>query len=77
MGVLEYCAGREVFQLLVRDFDTRSVVDEWVARRIETDLRIRKAKTRGFRVVETTDVLFANYVRTHYKDVRVNIKKIQ
>lgn len=76
MDVRDYCAGKLVFQLLVKDFETRSVVDEWVARRIETDLRIRKAKTRGFRVVETTDVLFANYVRTHYKDCKVNIKKI-
>lgn len=76
MGVLEYCAGKELFQLLVRNEDVRSVVEEWVARRIETDLRIRKAKTRGYRVIETTDILFANYVRTHYRDCKVNIKKI-
>ncbi len=76
MGVLEYCAGKELFQLLVRNEDARSVVEEWVARRIETDLRIRKAKTRGYRVIETTDILFANYVRTHYRDCKVNIKKI-
>ena len=76
MDVRDYCAGKLVFQLLVKDFETRSVVDEWVARRIETDLRIRKAKTRGCRVVETVDILFANYVRSHYKDCKVNVKKI-
>lgn len=76
MGVLDYCAGKELFQLLVRNADARSVVEEWVERRIETDLRIRKAKTRGFRVIETTDILFAKYVTAHYKDCQVRIKKI-
>ena len=76
MGVLEYCAGRELFQLLVKNEDARSVVEEWVERRIETDLRIRKAKTRGYRVIETTDILFAKYVMTHYRDCKINIKQI-
>ena len=76
MGVLDYCAGKELFQLLVRNADARSVVEEWVERRIETDLRIRKAKTRGYRVIETTDILFAKYVMTHYRDCKINIKQI-
>ena len=76
MGVLEYCAGKELFQLLVRNEDARSVVEEWDERRIETDLRIRKAKTRGYRVIETTDILFAKYVMTHYRDCKINIKQI-
>ena len=76
MGVLEYCAGKELFQLLVKNEDARSVVEEWVERRIETDLRIRKAKTRGYRVIETKDILFAKYVMTHYRDCKINIKQI-
>ena len=39
--------GNKLFQLLLKGSEAAGVVDEWVERNIESDLRLRRAKTRG------------------------------
>lgn len=72
-GLKQY-TGREVFQLLLKGEDARYVVNDWVERNVQSDLRIRRAKTRGCVVIETTDVVFANNVVQWYPDAKVAIK---
>lgn len=77
MGLIDYCQGKETFLILVKDSDTCDVVEKWVSRCIESDLRIRKAKTPGHRVIETSSVMFANYIRTHFPGCKIHIKSIK
>lgn len=65
--------GRETFQLLLHRDSACAVVDDWVARNIQSDLRIRRAKTRGHVVIETRDVLFARNIQMYHPDCKVNI----
>lgn len=69
--------GNELFQILLKGMDARCVVDDWVERNIQSDLRIRRAKTRGHVVVETRDVMFANNIRVWYPGCQINIKKMK
>ena len=72
---MENYQGTETFQILVKNHEVRSIVDDWVERNIPTDLRVRRAKTRGHTVIETKDVMFANNVRMWYPGCQINIKK--
>lgn len=71
---LKTYTGREVFQILLKTIEARSVVDDWAERNIQSDLRLRRAKTRGCVVVETMDVMFAHHVLRWHPDAKVNIK---
>lgn len=66
----------QIYQLLLKQEEAVSVVDDWVERRIQSDLRLRRAKTRGHVVVETRDVIFANNIRVWHPSCQVHIKKI-
>lgn len=66
--------GTETFQILVKNHEASSVLQDWVDKNLESDLRIRRAKTRGHVVIETNDVLFANHVMSWYPGCQVNIK---
>lgn len=61
------------FQLLLRGSEAADVVRDWDFREVEADLRIRRAKTPGCVVVETTDVMFARHVFVEHPDAKVNI----
>ena len=65
-----------MFQLLLKGNEAAGVVDEWVERNIESDLRVRRAKTHGHVVIETRDVMFANYIRQWHPSCQVNIKDL-
>lgn len=67
--------GKETFQLLLHNHSVRQVVEEWVSRDIQTDLRLRRAKTRGHTVIETKDVMFANNIRQWHPECQVFIKE--
>ncbi len=67
--------GTETFQLLVKNFDSRAIIDDWLERNIQTDIRIRRAKTPGHVVIETKDVMFANSVRMFHPGCQVHIKE--
>lgn len=66
--------GKETFQLLIKNICAAAVVDEWVERDIQSDLRIRRAKTKGHVVMETKDVMFARQIQMWHPHCQVNIK---
>ena len=66
--------GTETFQLLIPADSSRSVIEEWMERGVQSDIRLRRARTRGCVVVETRDVMFAAFVQRGYRVLRVNIK---
>lgn len=72
-GLKQY-TGRERFLLLVKNDEARSIVADWAERNIQSDLRLRRAKTRGHTVIETTDVVFANSIMQWYPGAQVVIK---
>lgn len=70
---MEY-KGTETFQLLVKSANALSVIEEWTERDIQSDLRVRRAKTKGHVVIETKDVMFASLIQRYYPNCKVNIK---
>ena len=67
--------GNEVFQLLLKNDEVLSVLDDWLDRNMQSDLRVRRAKTKGFVVVETRDVLFARNIKVWHPSCQVAIRK--
>ena len=67
--------GTETFQLLVKKSEACSIINEWAERDIQTDVRLRRAKTLGHVVVETKDVVFSAYVQRNWPSCQVNIKE--
>lgn len=66
----------KLYQLLLRNEEVAAVVDDWAERNIQSDLRIRRAKTRGHVVVETRDVMFARNIQVWHPSCKVNIKDL-
>lgn len=66
--------GTEIFQILIKGCEANGILESWIDKNLETDLRFRRAKTRGHVVIETKDVLFANYIRRWYPGCQINIK---
>lgn len=65
----------EKYQLLVKGDNVGMVIDDWMYSG-KCDLRLRMAKTRGCRVIETTDALYAaRIVRNLRVAEKVNIVK--
>lgn len=56
----------KTFQLLIKNLYASTVVDEWLENSHAVDLRIRRAKTKGCIVVETTDTLYAQRLLLRY-----------
>lgn len=67
--------GTELFQVLIRQSEALSVLDDWIERNIQSDLRIRRAKTAGCVVIETKDVIFARNICVWHPDAKINIVK--
>ena len=67
--------GHETFQLMVKKELLRGVVEEWAERNLACDLRIRRARTPGYGVLETKDLMFARSVLLYYGAERVAIRK--
>ena len=61
--------------LLPKD-EAAEVARDWADRNIESDLRLRKAKTRGHIVIETKDVMFARNIQVWHPSCKVNIKDL-
>ena len=66
----------KLFQILLKGSEASAIVDDWVERNIECDLRFRKAKTKGHVVIETRDVLFARNIQNWHPSCQVNIKDL-
>lgn len=64
----------DTIQLLLRGEHAASVIERWWEHSYRVDVRLRKAKTSGCMVIETTDVMFASHITQWYGEVKVNIK---
>lgn len=67
--------GTETFQLLVNNHEVSLIIDDWAERNMQSDIRVRRAKTNGHVVIETKDVLFAARIKRSYPNSQVNIKE--
>lgn len=70
----EWRAG-DVIQLLVPSDRIGWLMEEWLLRGAEADIRVRRAKTKGHVVIETRYLLYASWVVQHTSGAKVNIKK--
>lgn len=66
----------KLYQLLLPKDEAAEVARDWVERNIKSDLRLRKAKTRGHIVIETRDVMFARNILAWHPSCKVNIKDL-
>lgn len=66
----------KLYQLLLPKDEAAEVARDWAERNIESDLRLRKAKTRGHIVIETRDVMFARNIQVWHPLCKVNIKDL-
>ncbi len=66
----------KLYQLLLPKDEADAVARDWAERNIESDLRLRKAKTWGHIVIETRDVMFARNIQVWHPSCKVNIKDL-
>lgn len=66
----------KLYQLLLPKDEAAEVARDWAERNIESDLRLRKAKTRGHIMIETRDVMFARNIQVWHPSCKVNIKDL-
>ena len=67
----------KLYQLLLTRSEAVEVVEDWTERDMESDLRLRKAKTKGHVVIETKDVIFARNIQIWHPSCKVNIKDLE
>lgn len=67
--------GTETFLILVKDICVASIVNEWVERKTQTDIRLRRAKTKEHTVFETKDLMFAYFIHRHNPECPIHIRK--
>nr|DAD68782.1 MAG TPA: hypothetical protein [Siphoviridae sp. ctPEx3] len=67
----------KLYQLLLPKDEAAEVARDWAERNIESDLRLRKAKTRGHVLIETRDVMFARNIQVWHPSCKVNIKDLE
>jgi hypothetical protein len=65
-------AETKIYQMLISSMSASTVVDDWYNSSHAADIRIRRAKTKGHVVIETTDTLFAQRLLLRY-GCKVNI----
>lgn len=65
----------ESILLLVKSAAARVVLDDWLDEGVESDIRIRRAKTAGHVVIETHDVLFATRNRRCCPECKVHMRE--
>ena len=61
-------------QLLPND-RVSGVIEEWLARNLACNLTLRRAKTKGHTVIETSDVIFAARIQQWHGCLKVHIRK--
>ena len=66
-----------MYQLLLTISEAVAVAEDWAERDMESDLRLRKAKTKGHVVIETRDVMFARNIQVWHPSCKVNIKDLE
>lgn len=64
-----------VFQMLLKGCIASIVINEWWEASIQADVRVRRAKTPGHIVLETTDPVFTSHIVKLWRDTKINIKE--
>lgn len=67
----------KLYQILLPSGEVMGVLEEWLERNIQSDLRIRRAKTRGCVVIETKDTMFANRIAMWHPGCKIHIKDLK
>jgi len=75
MNNIENYRTGDTVQLLVSGSHIGAVMEDWLKGLRTCDLRVRRAKTRGSVVIETTDLMYAAHIVQRYPDVKTNLKK--
>ena len=70
----EYREG-DTIQLLIAGSHIGAVLEDWLESYRECDIRVRRAKTKGCVVLETTDIIYASHIVQWFPNVKNNIKK--
>lgn len=63
----------KLYQILLKEQEA----EDWVERNIQSDLRLRRAKTKGHVVIETRDVMFARNIQVWHPSCQINIKDLK
>lgn len=74
MLIDEYREG-DTIQLLVHGSHIGAVMNDWLESHRECDIRVRRAKTKGYVVLETTDIIYASHIVQWFPNVKTNLKK--
>ena len=70
----EYKKG-DTIQLLIPGSHIGAVMEDWLDGNRECDIKVRRAKTKGCIVLETTDIIYAAHIVQWFPNVKTNIKK--
>lgn len=65
----------KTYQLLIPNYRAVQLIETWMAAELSCDLRLRRAKTKGCTVIETTDVAMAENIRQWYECQGVRIRE--
>lgn len=74
MMIEEYKEG-DTIQLLIAGTHISAVIEDWLESHRECDIKLRRAKTKGCVVLETTDIIYAAHIVQWFPNVKTNIKK--
>lgn len=75
MMIEDYRDG-DIIQLLIPGCHIGTVMEDWLSRNRDCDIKVRRAKTRGCAVLETTDIIYAAHIVQWFSGVKTNIKKM-
>lgn len=67
----------KLYQILLPGREALGVMEDWLECNIETDIRLRRAKTQGHIVIETRDVMFARNIQVWHPSCQINIKDLK
>lgn len=67
----------KLYQILLPGREALGVMEDWLECNIETDIRLRRAKTKGHVVIETRDVMFARNIQVWHPSCQINIKDLK
>lgn len=70
----EYKEG-DTIQLLIAGTHIGAVMEDWLESHRACDIRVRRAKTKGCVVLETTDVIYAAHIVQWFPKVKTNISR--
>ena len=61
------------YQVLLTAQRALTAMDDWISGNNTVDIRVRRAKTKGMIVIETTDVIYASHIVMFNPNCKVNI----